>query len=536
MRTLFFNLTLLFTFYLFSLPSNITAQSCGGDIRRGVSSGILDPDADGYITASGGGFTDCGSYADEMLEFEDLTNPSGCSSCQENWIPLPSTEEQDGDLWAGGSSCGTTDITSDLAGGNWGYYSIVDPDGTCNNGDELIVFRVRASASVNGSFSFSILVDIDGLVGEPGSTETLACASKISNPGFEYEVLANPASCGGGCIGEVTINDIDGVSGSTNTTATHPITYGGSNYNQAEACRSECETCSTAGGTAGDDVYHSFFLQLTDLGVDCSTYTDMRFSVATASSGSGTVTSNTSVADVGGQGPQPDCGVSPATNDPCNCCLECADVSSEFYCAGSTAACIAGCASACNALTSSLPVELGDFSARAQDGKVKLLWNSISEENTAYFEIQRLNTNTYRYESIGYIDAAGYSVDVLEYEFDDVQPQRKNYYRLKMVDLDGTFEYSDQIYVEYRFSKSFIQINPNPNNGEFTILLQSSNTYMSTLDIYNLSGQIVWSQTKEFEVGNQEFVVDLSHLPSSTYYYKLYNREESLSGKIVVQD
>jgi hypothetical protein len=96
-----------------------------------------------------------------------------------------------------------------------------------------------------------------------------------------------------------------------------------------------------------------------------------------------------------------------------------------------------------------------------------LHWATDMEENFDYFEIQRSIFNGLNFETIGEVQGAGYNtVTLQEYTYIDPTPQLGiNYYRLKAVDLDGTFEYAGVAAVIYNGVKKF-EVYPNPASGE----------------------------------------------------------------------
>jgi len=386
--------TLLALISLVLITTYTFSQTCGGDIIRGVNSSpprtnhFLDPNGDGRIVTPsfGTGFSDCSNgYVDEMTQFEDLTNPTGCSSCQVGWTKIAIGDETSSDLWAGGGGCGNTDIVPDSPTGAYGYFTVRDPDGICNNGDELLIFRIRLDANVSGAFSYSILFDADGLIG-PDDPQGVVCGTKGANGGFEYEIVANP-----GNSGFIQVRNIDGVYGSYGTNAQHDNSVASANYpnttnyTQANACRSICSTtpCNSSGA-----VYHTFAIRLTDVGESCGGF-DFRFAGMSSSSGGGTVSSGTSVSDLGGAGPL-DCGA--GTIIPCNCCVECNDVNSDYYCAGAGGFdnCLFGCVTGCVSTTNNpLPVVLGSFYGLSDDKTIQLNWITLTELGSDYFEISR---------------------------------------------------------------------------------------------------------------------------------------------------
>lgn len=89
-----------------------------------------------------------------------------------------------------------------------------------------------------------------------------------------------------------------------------------------------------------------------------------------------------------------------------------------------------------------LPVELVFFSARVQEGEVRLAWRTASEINSWYYSVEH-STDGRRFSEVGDLDAAGFSHHNIDYSFNH-RPVGggTQYYRLKMVDLDGTYEYS----------------------------------------------------------------------------------------------
>jgi hypothetical protein len=89
-----------------------------------------------------------------------------------------------------------------------------------------------------------------------------------------------------------------------------------------------------------------------------------------------------------------------------------------------------------------LPLELLSFQARPRGTVIDLAWSTASERNTDLFEVQR-SADNHQFTAIGHMDAAGESLQQLDYLFTDPDPLTgANYYRLKLLDLDGTYTYS----------------------------------------------------------------------------------------------
>ena len=99
-----------------------------------------------------------------------------------------------------------------------------------------------------------------------------------------------------------------------------------------------------------------------------------------------------------------------------------------------------------------LPVELLTFTSNVSGNSVILNWSTASELNNRGFEIERNNSS---WESIGFIDGKGTTTEQQDYSFVDENLSAGKYqYRLKQIDFDGTFEYSNTIEVEHKSSKN----------------------------------------------------------------------------------
>jgi hypothetical protein len=118
--------------------------------------------------------------------------------------------------------------------------------------------------------------------------------------------------------------------------------------------------------------------------------------------------------------------------------------------------------------TATLPVTLVDFSATKQNGAALLNWTTSSEVNAKDYEIEH-STNGNRYLQIGTVTAAGNSNVTLKYNFTDNAPAAgANYYRLKMVNDDGSFAYSPIQILNFG-STGIIIVYPNPAQDNINV-------------------------------------------------------------------
>lgn len=163
-----------------------------------------------------------------------------------------------------------------------------------------------------------------------------------------------------------------------------------------------------------------------------------------------------------------------------------------------------------------LPIELYSFTAECNKEVILLKWTTVSEVNNDYFEIQR-SSDAYDWEVIGTVAGAGNSNVMKYYSFtDDNYNGEIYYYRLKQVDYNGQYSYSNLIASGCEFS-----LNPNPAIG--TVFIISDESFQeSDINVYNSIGQLVKVNLIN---GN---MLDLSGLSKGVYIVRIKNRTKRL--------
>jgi len=176
-----------------------------------------------------------------------------------------------------------------------------------------------------------------------------------------------------------------------------------------------------------------------------------------------------------------------------------------------------------------LPVELLYFTGEAQEEDVLLSWETASEINNSHFEVER-STNGIEFAQIGTVEGSGTTIEQQYYEFLDESPViGKNYYRLKQMDFDGNFEYTNIVVVEFDKEGSLItstQISLFPNPTINIINLKTENLTIEGFQIYNAIGQLVMEK-HSLNSGNVH-QIDVDDLPSGTYYIQINGSTERL--------
>ena len=172
-----------------------------------------------------------------------------------------------------------------------------------------------------------------------------------------------------------------------------------------------------------------------------------------------------------------------------------------------------------------IPVELTSFTAIVKhNAQVVLNWSTATELNNQMFEIERRDENN-DYVTIGYIDGHGTTTERQDYTYvDKTVEEGTYYYRLKQIDFDGTFEYSDVVTVEIGVPDNFYisQNYPNPFNPETRIDFTLPGKQLVSLRIYNMLGELVGELVNEVKkAGSYSVIFDASNLPSGVYFYRL---------------
>ncbi len=178
-----------------------------------------------------------------------------------------------------------------------------------------------------------------------------------------------------------------------------------------------------------------------------------------------------------------------------------------------------------------VPVELQSFTAQVTESNVQLLWSTATETNNSGFEILRSTQNNNNgWKKISFVPGFGTSTEVHHYSLIDEALQPGNYqYRLKQIDFDGTFDYSDIIEVTVVAPTIFSleQNYPNPFNPstkiKFEIPGQARNdNRLVTLKVYDVLGnEVAILVNEQKQAGIYEVEFDGTELPSGIYLYQL---------------
>ncbi len=186
-----------------------------------------------------------------------------------------------------------------------------------------------------------------------------------------------------------------------------------------------------------------------------------------------------------------------------------------------------------------LPLELTEFGGEKVKEQNLLHWATAREFNTSHFEIERSN-DAMDFIKIGELKSGNKKMENQLYQYWDAEPQTGiNYYRLKQVDLDGTFTYTKTIAIDNQGVITSFEIqkmypNPAQNSINFVFAVPSSNSELQ-IEIFDSNGKSVATTTESYQKGIQNFNQNLSNFSKGLYILRVSNVQtgEVLTKKFI---
>lgn len=172
-----------------------------------------------------------------------------------------------------------------------------------------------------------------------------------------------------------------------------------------------------------------------------------------------------------------------------------------------------------------IPVELVSFAAEVFSNDVTLNWITASETNNRGFNIEKKAAGNEEWKNIGFVDGKGTTTEQQLYSYRDEDILSGKYqYRLKQVDFDGTYTYTDAVEIEVLKNDSYAlnQNYPNPFNPQTRITFSVPTSTHTTLKVIDILGNEVATLLNEIiQAGSYDLSFDASNLASGIYIYQL---------------
>jgi Secretion system C-terminal sorting domain len=183
-----------------------------------------------------------------------------------------------------------------------------------------------------------------------------------------------------------------------------------------------------------------------------------------------------------------------------------------------------------------IPREVISFSCHTSKKKVYLNWETVADTNNYGFDIEK-SYDKNNWEKIGFVKGNLTSTALHKYTFSDpTELLEVMHYRLKQIDLDGTFSYSNYIKVESdRTVYTLLQNYPDPFNPVTTITYLIPDNGRVNLAVYNILGQKVETLVDEVKSsGSYSIEFDGSNFPDGIYFYQLTSGTNTLRKKMLL--
>lgn len=184
-----------------------------------------------------------------------------------------------------------------------------------------------------------------------------------------------------------------------------------------------------------------------------------------------------------------------------------------------------------------LPISLLRFEGKVQSDRVDLSWTTASEINNDVFILERSSDGT-EFSEVTKVNGAGNSTEINEYQTADYFPLSGiTYYRLKQVDFDGQFSYSDLIatYTKVKNPFDFISVETTVNSTIWLTFSTNTNE-VCNFQVLDLSGVPVFNMYMNVNAGLNKKEIYCPFLKKGIYILSISNDERTLSKKISLLD
>jgi hypothetical protein len=178
----------------------------------------------------------------------------------------------------------------------------------------------------------------------------------------------------------------------------------------------------------------------------------------------------------------------------------------------------------CN-VTGPLPVKLEKFTGKVSQNGVELMWNTSQEKEFSHYEVQASSNGT----EFGFMAQVN-GANTKTYSYLDFSPKAgTNYYRLKMVDTDGSFTYSNMIAIKYELGQGFVNVQ-NPITGNE--ILVTTNMSKPNFVIFGMAGNQLNINVKQ--IGDNTFAIKLNNAQPGIYFLNIAADKKITTKKLML--
>lgn len=179
-----------------------------------------------------------------------------------------------------------------------------------------------------------------------------------------------------------------------------------------------------------------------------------------------------------------------------------------------------------------LPIELIRFESEFSKSALLLNWETLSEQDCSYFQIEKSTNNGMSFDSIGTVEAHGTTTESSIYSFTDDAFTGEAFFRLKSVDFDNSNAYSEIIYAKLPADKYLINIYPNPTSNYIMVDKTSSEQTYNSIIITDLLNKVVSITQNTANVSSTR--IDLSGVYDGIYFVTIIDNHTTHTYPIEV--
>jgi hypothetical protein len=191
-----------------------------------------------------------------------------------------------------------------------------------------------------------------------------------------------------------------------------------------------------------------------------------------------------------------------------------------------------------NTTNTVLPVGLVSFAGSNHSDMNLLQWNTSTEQNTRIFELQR-SIDGISFEKRGSVPAAANSSNNRYYSFNDNiagLSQDAFYYRLKMIDIDGSFSFSNVVKISLAGKGFNATVTPNPFLEALKINIEMPSAEKADIILKDLSGKSIWQTAVLLQKGLNALQADnITKLPAGVYVLTIKTSKQQQTIKVMKQ-
>lgn len=182
-----------------------------------------------------------------------------------------------------------------------------------------------------------------------------------------------------------------------------------------------------------------------------------------------------------------------------------------------------------------LPFSVTSFTAEKSNSGVQLKWESNSEQSTSHFIVQH-GTDGSSFSDLQRVEAAGNSSTIKHYAATHSKPvYGTNFYRLKMIDLDGKITYSDVVAIKIKNDNYKVSVFPNPVQNEVRVQIPAAGRGDCVIQIQDISGKLIRQKSVQLNNALLSTSINVEDLSKGTYILVVQYGDTREIQKIVKQ-